>query len=57
MGFGKPQQDRPKKGDSRKQRELKGKRCNHDRKHIVTNRNGRRFEECEQCDAFLRWID
>ena len=57
MGFGKPKPDPKKQPTTRAGRQLRAKRCNHDRKHIVENRKGRHFEECEQCDAFLRWID
>ena len=36
-------------------KQLSAKKCNHDRKQIVTNRNGKQFEECQQCGAFLGW--
>lgn len=37
---------------------LRGKKCKHPRDHVEihTNRKGKKFRECNICDAFLGWV-
>lgn len=40
------------------ERQLQGEDCSHPKKSRATrtNRNGKQFEECDFCNAFIRWL-